>query len=484
MKSKIAKRLMGYFAAALLLFSAVMGTLFISLFRTQTIESRKNDLEARAVTIAGALSDYFGTGGDSSHGMGRGNGGMGQMMGGYGSYLQFIDDIAMSDVWVVDEDLNLITSGHMMTKNYTYADLPADADKVVSEVFSGATTFSESFSGLFDTPTLTVGTPITVSGQVVGAVLLHAPVEGLDDATAQGVRILGISALAALALAVLLSLFLAYTFTKPVNKMKAAAIKLADGDYTVKTKVTVKDEIGELAAAIDVLSDRLRAAQQESARLEQLRRDFVSNISHELKTPVTVIRGSLEALCDGVVTNEAQVESYHRQMLLESLHLQRLITDLLDLSKLQNPDFVIEMQPLDLPEIIMDAVRSAERLAQDKNIKITQALESSLPVTGDYGRLRQMFMIVLDNAVKFSPAGGLIEVTQKGRTVSVTDHGAGISEALLPHVFDRFYKVKSEDNKQGSGLGLAIAKEIADRHGVTVSVQSKEGEGTTFQFRF
>ncbi|MPM28304.1 Adaptive-response sensory-kinase SasA [bioreactor metagenome] len=351
-------------------------------------------------------------------------------------------------------------------------------------MFSGATTFSESFSGLFDTPTLTVGTPITVGGQVVGAVLLHAPVEGIEGATGQGVRILGVSTLAALALAVLLSLFLAYTFTKPVNKMKAAALRLADGDYTVKTEVAVKDEIGELAAVIDVLSGRLWAAQQESARLEQLRRDFVANISHELKTPVTVIRGSLEALCDGVVTDRAQVDSYHRQMLLESLHLQRLITDLLDLSKLQNPDFVIEMQPLDLTEIVRDAVRSAERLAEEKDIKITQELEGALPVTGDYGRLRQMFMIVLDNAVKFSPAGGLVEVTQKGRTVSVTDHGAGISEDFLPHVFDRFYKVKSEENKSGSGLGLAIAKEIADRHGVSVSVESNEGQGTTFQFRF
>jgi len=477
MKSRIARKLMGYFAAALLLFSFVTGALFISLFREQTIENHKRELESRAVSIASALSEYTRAEG--------GRGRMGQMMGGYGAYLQFIDDIAMSDVWIVDENLNLLTYGHMMSQHYNYTDLPADADEVVGEVFGGATTFSESFSGLFDTPTLTVGTPIAVGGQVVGAVLLHAPVEGIEDATAQGVRILGISALAALALAALLSLFLAYSFTQPVNKMKAAALKLADGDYTVKTEVAVKDELGELAAAIDILSGRLQEAQQESARLLQLRRDFVANISHELKTPVTVIRGSLEALCDGVVTDGAQVESYHRQMLLESLHLQRLITDLLDLSKLQNPDFVIEMQPLDLTEILKDALRSAERIASEKDIRITQDFDGlTLPVTGDYGRLRQMFMIVLDNAVKFSPAGGLIEVTQKGSRVSVTDHGSGISEAFLPHVFDRFYKVKSEDNKSGSGLGLAIAKEIADRHGARIAVKSKEGQGTTFEFHF
>ncbi|MPM04829.1 Adaptive-response sensory-kinase SasA [bioreactor metagenome] len=480
MKSRIARRLMLYFAAALFLFTVVIGVIFISLFRAQTIKDHKSDLETRAVSIAAALSDYMGTANTGSR-----KGMMGSGQGGYGAYLRFIDDIAMSDVWIVDEDLNLITNSQMSGQSYNYADLPEDADKVVKEVFSGNTTFSEGFSTLLDIPTLTVGTPIEVDGQIVGAVLLHSPVEGINDATMQGAGILAVSILAALVLSVILSAFFALAFTKPLNKMKSSTLLLAEGDYTTKTGVQQKDEIGELAGAIDILSERLQTAKHESDKLEKLRRDFVANISHELKTPVTVIRGSLEALCDDVVTEPEQVKSYHQQMLNESLYLQRLINDLLDLSKLQNTDFNIEMRELNLCDILSDAIRSAGQLAQEKKIEIRQEFDTqSLTVTGDYGRLRQMFLIVLDNAVKFSPIGSEIHVSLKNKIVSISDQGKGITEEDLPHIFDRFYKAKSEENKNGSGLGLAIAKQIADRHKIGVSVTSLLNEGTAFQFKF
>ncbi len=480
MKSKISRKLTLYFAAALFLFTVVIGVTFITLFRAQTVKDHKNNLEMRAVSIAGALSDYMG---NANSGTGKGM--MGNGMGGYGVYLRFIDDIAMSDVWIVDENLNLITNSQMSGQSYNYADLPSDADKVVKEVFTGKTTFSEGFSSLLDIPTLTVGTPIEVGGQVVGAVLLHSPVKGISDATIQGVKILEVSILAALAFSVILSAFFAYTFTKPLNKMKNSTLLLAEGEYTAKTGVQMKDEIGELAGAIDVLSERLVIAKRENDKLDKLRRDFIANISHELKTPVTVIRGSLEALCDGVVTDPEQVKSYHSQMLSESLYLQRLINDLLDLSKLQNTDFKIDKQELNLYDILSDAVRSAGHLARDKNIEIRQEFDTgSLTVAGDYGRLRQMFLIVLDNAVKFSPVSSEIRVSVNNRVVSISDQGNGIADEDLPHIFDRFYKVVSEGNKSGSGLGLAIAKQIADRHHIGVAVTSKLNEGTKFRFEF
>lgn len=478
MKNKIALKLTLYFSAVLLLFAVIIGAVFITLFRAHTFKNHTSDMDARAVSIAAALSDYMGDLGTTGRGMMGG-------MNGYGAYLRFVDDIAMADVWIVDENLNLITSSPMSGTDYNYSDLPEDADKVVKEVFEGKTTFSKGFSSVINSPTLTVGTPIEVDGKIVGAVLLHSPVEGIDEATMRGIGILAISLLCALILSSVLSVILALVFVKPLNKMKSSALLLASGDYYAKTGVRQNDEIGQLAGAIDSLSQKLQTAKRESDNLDKLRRDFVTNISHELKTPVTVIRGSLEALNDDVVTEPEQVKKYHQEMLSEVIILQRLVNDLLDLSKLQNTDFAIEMQQLNLCDILSDAARSAEHLAKEKHIEILQNYDTKLlTVAGDYGRLRQMFLIILDNAIKFSPPGSMVTITLKNGAVTISDKGKGISSEDLPYIFDRFYRARTEDNKLGSGLGLAIAKQIADRHGILVSVKSEMNAGTAFQLYF
>lgn len=468
MRNKIAFKLTLYFSATLILFSVIIGGIFMTLFKNHTMEVHKNDLEKRAVTISATLS-----------GLMRGK------QGGYGAYLRFLSDIAMTDVWIVDENLELITMGQMAMPQYNYADLPQDAETVVKEAFKGNTTFSEGFSKLLNTPTLTVGTPIKSGERVVGALLLHSPVEGMNEAIAQGFETLAISMAIALVLSILLSIVFAVTFTKPLKKMKNSAIQLAGGDYSSKTGVQQKDEIGELAAAIDVLSEKLDLASHESEQLLKLRSDFIANISHELRTPVTVIRGSLEALCDEVVTDPEQIKDYHRQMLNESLFLQRLVNDLLDLSRLQNTDFKIEMQEWSLCDVLNDVVRSVRHLAQQKNIEIKYEQNMQMcTVFGDYGRLRQMFLIILDNAIKFSPQGDIVTVSIEDKTVAIKDNGIGIPKEDLPYIFDRFYKVKSDENKNGTGLGLSIAKQIADRHGVNILVNSKQNEGTEFTFQF
>lgn len=469
MRNKIAFKLTLYFSAALLLLSIIIGGVFMTLFKSHTMELQKADLEKRAVTISTALSELM----------------SGNRHSGYGAYIRFLDDIAMADVWIVDENLELITVGHMSETKYNYGDLPQDAETVVKEAFRGKTTFSEGFSELLNTPTLTVGTPIKSGERVVGTLLLHSTVEGMNEAITQGFEILWISMAIALVLSILLSIGLAVTFTKPLKKMKNSAMQLAGGDYSAKTGVLQKDEIGELAAAIDILSDRLNLASQESEKLQKLRRDFIANISHELRTPVTVIRGSLEALCDEVVTEPEQIKDYHRQMLNESMFLQRLVNDLLDLSRLQNTDFKIEMQEWSLCDVLNDVVRSVRNIAQQKDIEVKYEQDTKMcTVLGDYGRLRQMFLIILDNAIKFSPKGDIVIVSIKDKTVTIKDNGIGIPEADLPYVFDRFYKVKSEENKIGTGLGLSIAKQIADRHNVKIIVNSKQNEGTEFIFEF
>ena len=243
MKSKIALRLTLYFSIALLLFSIIIGAVFMMLFKANAVAMYKADLEKRATTITSTLSEFMGSNATSSGGIGN----IGGKKSGYGAYLKFLDEIAMADVWIVDENLNLITSGQNESQQYNYAQLPENANAVVKEVFQGKTTFSEGFSDLLNAPTLTVGMPIITEGEIAGALLLHSPMEGLNAPINQGIKILSISISIALLFCVLLSLVLALSFTKPLKKMKTSTVRLANGDYTAKTEVSQKDEIGELA---------------------------------------------------------------------------------------------------------------------------------------------------------------------------------------------------------------------------------------------
>ncbi len=163
------------------------------------------------------------------------------------------------------------------------------------------------------------------------------------------------------------------------------------------------------------------------------------------------------------------------------------MNDLLELSRLQNPDYAIEKTRLNLPDVVEDAVRSIKYVAINKTVPIDcDNTVRDFAFMGDYGRLRQMFIAVLDNAIKFSDTGQAVFIKTWLQYwhyhVSVTDKGKGIRADDLPHVFERFYKTKHQDNNKGTGLGLSIAKQIADRHGITLTVTSSQEEGTVFTF--
>lgn len=499
-KNKIALKLTLFFAIALLIFSLAVGGIFVILFKNYTTKMHKEDLTEKATRIAETLSAYNletaqsnNTPSQESSGMQKGknnasntmNGQGKNGMAGYSLFLNLVKDSSLSDIWVIDENHEVL-SGKGMNEGYTTKTLPNDATKVISEVFSGKISVSESFSSVLETPTLTVGAPMTDStGKITGAVLLHSPIHGLDEATAKGVTLLLISILLALLLAFLISIRFSYLLTKPLNTIRKTTLKLAEGDYAAKTGMKNKDEIGQLGQTIDYLSDELQLAKDQSSKLEQLRQDFIANISHELKTPVTVIKGSLSAITEKVVTDPNQIENYHEQMLRETVFLEVLIRDLLDLSKLQSLEFHIEKEAVALSEILREVINSGKSIATQKNMEIVLKKENPLSLfQGDYGRLRQMFMIIMDNAIKFSPKNSHIHVSFKENLVTIRDEGPGIPENDQPYIFDKFYQSKSEDNKLGSGLGLAISKAIALRHGIEISVANHPQGGAEFTFYF
>ncbi len=478
MKNKIRSRLLLYFSGSLIIFSLIIGIAFSFLFSRYNMDVHKDELERRATHMVGSIAGLLASDNE------QGSGGTGHCAG-QGAYRRLFDDMAMTDAWIVDHDMKQIARGRGQVA-LKYKDLPPGAEDVIEEAMAGSTTFSESFGSFLGEPSITVAAPITLSnGDIVGVVLLHEQIENIRSATHKGLIILLISIAAAVVVSFFVARSLAERFTKPLSEMQIAARKISEGDYSVKTGISQDDEIGELAESFDNMAMKLDAASKESVKLEKMRRDFVANISHELRTPVTVIRGSLEAFRDGIVSNPQMVEDYHRQMLSESIYLERLVSDLLDLARLQNKDFAMKMCEVDLKEIAGDAVRSIRRVAKDKNIEVRLSEgDKGFTVFGDYGRLRQLLLVLLDNAVKFSPEGGTVELAlAAGRdaiNLSVCDEGPGIAPEDIPYIFERFYKQRSEENKGGTGLGLAIAKQIADRHGAVLDARNRPEGGSEF----
>lgn len=482
MKYRITQKLVLLITSLLLIFSVIMGLSFSVLFNRHMVDFHRDDMAKRAEIIASTFSEYLGTtSGTGGHGMGMSG------MRGFMPYLQVIDDIAMGDVWIVDENEEFILMGR--TSQINYRELPEAASEVIEAAMEGKISFSEDFSDVLGVRTLTVGAPVPDETQTQAVVLLHAPIGGLESVTLSGLRIFAVSSLVALVLSSMLAVILSMKFVRPLKKMTAAASRLGEGDYSAKTDIRQNDEIGDLALTLDTLSERLDEASRESERLEQSRRDFIASISHELRTPVTVLRGSLEALKDKVIRDPKLVEEYHNQMHLEILALQRLVDDLLSLTKLQNPDFKMQMEDVNLSEVLSDVVRSMGTVAKERDITILYNNPYDfLSYHGDYGRLRQMIMAVLDNAVKFSRHSGKVSVDVSCREdecrIMVEDNGQGIQKEDLDRVFERFYRHKGAETFTGTGLGLSIVKEIADRHGIHIGVSSEPEVKTVFTFTF
>lgn len=494
-KSKITQKLNLYFISALLLFSVIIGSVFIILFENYTLALHKTELEK----YASSLSEVFGSEFEDNPTNDFINGPTG-----YNSYIRFLNNVANIDIWIVSKDMSFLISPpngispndlNQLSRKRTFlslADLSEETIVLIKDVFHDKVIFTEEFSHLLDQSTLTAGVPMYGKNKdIVSVILLHSPISETTNAVYQGLIILCMSMILAVIIPFFLSLKLSHSFTKPLEKMKLVALELSQGNYQAHCNIIQNDEIGQLAEIMDIMAYRLHNASLESEKLEKMRQDFVANISHELRTPVTVIGGSLEALCEKIVTDPVQVEEYHIQMLHETHFLQRLIGDLLDLSRLQNVDFKIEKSDINLNDILSDVIRSMRNVAIQKNIIIQfEPPEELLELLGDYGRIRQMFFIILDNALKFSPSDSEIKVLLSDNMVLIRDYGIGIEENELPYIFDRFHKTHGEQNKTGTGLGLAIAKQIADRHNIHLFAQNHKetssihSGGAEFIFEF
>ena len=477
MKNKIARRLTLYFICVLLVFALIAGALFSLMFARHTADVTARDMRAHAESIAGTLSHFI-----ANYMQGECQGG------GFKSYTRFIDDAATGDLFLFDQNYGPVTLGEMALPD---TDLPEGAAALIDRVYEENDVISESFStSLFHADNLIAGAPIhDKDGNVLYALLLCSPAGSIDHAQRDTAYILAACLGIAGILGVIVSDILSHRFVTPLNRMMDTTTQLTQGSYDAKTHVRQNDEIGTLARHIDTLADELAAAEKERSQLEQMRQDFFSDISHELRTPIAVLKGNIELLQSGIIANGDKLKAAYDQLSADASHIQHLVNDLLELTRLQNPHFVIDMQVINLIDVLSDTARSMRQAAGKKQITVAFDSPISLyPVKGDYGRLRQLMIVLLDNAIKFSPAQSSIriDVRPDGEqcAVSVVDQGAGIPPQALEHIFDRYFHSRSRHNTGGSGLGLPIAKEIALRHGLEFTCTSEVGKGTCFTLVF
>lgn len=365
----------------------------------------------------------------------------------------------------------------------------ADSVDIVGKAFHNVIAHVTKYDKISQVPTVSVAVPIYgINGEVAGCVVLKKQVQEVKNIISKSIGYVVVSSVVALAISFIMIIVFATKLSLPITRMRSTALELAAGNYHSKTGIKRNDEIGDLACTVDILSEKLLENDIERKNLDQMRLDFFANVSHELRTPITVMRAYTETLVDGVVTDEDKVAEYYKRMLTECKSMERLVGDLLLLSKMQNPDFAIEKEPVNLMQIFEDIMRSASAIAEKKHITIEVNNDAPMyMMLGDYDRLRQMFMVILDNAIKFSNENKTVHINLSKMDkirVSIRDEGIGIEASDLPNIFQKFYKSNLRQNASGTGLGLAIARQIALKHGGTIDVESTKGVGTEFIFTF
>jgi signal transduction histidine kinase len=338
------------------------------------------------------------------------------------------------------------------------------------------------------------GAPVIVGGSQVGTIYLNPgqgppPMPPMEKGPPPEVaaaaflasvnRSILMSAGVAALLALLLTLVLSRRILRPIDALTTAARAMERGDLTQRVTMKTGDEVGELAEAFNSMAESL-------AQTEKLRKNMVSDVAHELRTPLSNIRGYMEAMRDGVLApNRETLDSVYE----EAIHLTRLVDDLQELSLAEAGQLKLDRSPTDLADVVDQSVRAAIPRAATKGITLSEEIAEGLPpMEIDPGRVAQILKNLISNAMAYTPEGGRVRVGARKTNgmveLWVSDTGCGVPPEHLPHIFERFYRADPSRARStgGSGIGLAISRQLVEAHGGKIWADSELGKGSTFRF--
>ncbi len=391
--------------------------------------------------------------------------------------LDALETYLNASIWIINP------SGRIVLDSSAPVDVENEVviENFDSTITEGSYYIIGDFFGTFTEDMLSVFAPITSDFKVKGYVVIHSSMSSLQAASDSLLNISYIT----LVILFLLSLIILIFFTEmvyiPLRKITEATEHYASGNMHYEFTVESEDEMGYLAATLSYMAS-------EIARAEDDQKKFVANVSHDFRSPLTSIRGYLEAMLDGTIPPE-QHEKYLTIVLNETERLTKLTNSLLILNNLNMKGIFLDKTDFDINTTIRNVAASFEGTCREKKIAIELLLTGEeMFVTADMGKIQQVLYNLLDNAIKFSHHNSIIklETTEKHNKIflSVKDSGIGIPKDNLKLIWDRFYKsdISRGKDKKGTGLGLSITKEIIQSHGEHINVISTEGVGTEFIF--
>jgi signal transduction histidine kinase len=396
-------------------------------------------------------------------------------------YLNFalstVDKTVNASIWFVDNRGYVWAESGFLDNSWRGVQLTGED---VKKVLSGETiTKIGKFDDRFSTPMLTVGMPIKMGRLIMGAVFMHSPLYEINMALESAYRFIWLSLLISASVATILIYWISQRISQPLIEMSDIAKSMSKGDFSQKATVSSKDEVGQLATSFNKMAEALE-------NLEDMRRGFVSSVSHELKSPLTSIRGFVQGILDGTIPPEEQAQ-YLTIVLEETDRLNKIIKELLELSRMESSQFQLTMSNFDVNELIRRVLLKQEKRIEQKELDVQIDFEQDrCMVEADRDRIEEVLINLIDNAIKFTPEKGHLIVSTRieGNKVyiSVSDSGIGISEEDMPHIWERFYTADKSRASGSTGLGLSIVKRIIEQHRQSIWVKSVPGQGTTFTF--
>ena len=390
--------------------------------------------------------------------------------------LKTIDTFLNTQIWIVQKDGNVI----MDTRNYGIAKKNFNINEYNAEFLGKTFSQSDKFPYLKE-EMLSVIYPVTTNYETKGYIVMHTSLEDISKDIIYYTDMINISFILFLLVMFVVFAYIYYITVKPVKQLIEAAHQYCDGNENYELKVASKDEYRDLGDSIQYMASRL-------TNLNDYQKKFIANISHDFRSPLTSIRGYVEAMRDGTIPVEMQ-DRYLGIILFETERLTKLTSGLLELNRYENKDVFLDITSFDINAIIKQTAQSFEGICLDKEIKINLVFSSKeLYVNADMGKIQQVLYNLMDNAIKFSNSNSSVKIsteTKGGKVfVSVKDYGCGIPKESQLKVWNRFYKIDSSrgKDKKGTGLGLSIVKEIINAHKENINLTSTEGVGTEFTF--